>query len=59
MTFAGGYLHSTTGSSSTTDEIIKFDTDTEEWKVYGNMITARAFHAVSQVNVNDYSNFCN
>jgi len=55
----GGYLHSTTSSGPTTDEIFSFDTATEEWKVFGNMKTARAFHAVSLANFNDYSNFCN
>ena len=35
-----------------------FDTATEQWKSFGNMMAARAFHAVSVVNVNDYINSC-
>ena len=50
----GGYL----GLGAASDEIIMFDTNTEEWKVFGKMTYGRSYHAVSMVNVDDYISFC-
>ena len=40
------------------DEVIEFNTDTEEWSLVENMAARRRFHATSVVDINIAKQFC-
>ena len=44
---------------NTYDEILEFRPDTEEWSLAGRMVQARGNHAVSTINFEDVSKYCN
>ena len=41
------------------DEVIEFNTDTEEWSVVENMSEGRRLHATSVVDITIAEQFCN
>ena len=41
------------------DEILEFDTITEEWKLVDRMIQGRYKHAASVIKYSDVAQFCN
>ena len=53
--FVGG----SDGSYNDVDTILGFDTGTSSWNLVGNMRMKRSYHAVSLVNLEDVSAYCN
>ena len=54
LIFVGGSDDSGTGL----DEVIEFNTDTEEWSLVDNMREGRRGHAASIVDINIAEQFC-
>jgi len=56
--FMIGGVDESSSSSSYLDEVVEFDTDTEEWSLVENLREGKRFHAASVVDINIAKQFC-